>query len=409
MTAAESPVRSPRLALLGVFGSGLLCLTALGAALPVLPRYVAGPVGGGDVAVGVVIGAFAAGAIGARPLAGRLADARGRRAVLCAGALVMALSGVLLFVPAGIPGLVVARVVLGVGEALVFTAGATWVVDLAPTGRRAQSIGLFGLAVWTGLSVGTLAGELVFDFAGFAAVWALTAALPLAGAALVRRMPDPHCAPPPGYVRAPLLPRPSLAPGLALGLASVGYATMASFVVLRLDAAGVGGGALVFTTFTAAVVAARLLGGRLPDRIGARPCAVAAGVAEGVGLALVAAAGSLPVAIAGALVLGIGFSLLYPALALLVVERVEESRRGAALGAFTAFFDLGLGLGAPLAGAIASLGGYPASFVAAAGLSAIGALFVLGGAPLRRRDFGTVAARPTMPSRPLSRARDPRP
>ena len=44
-------------------------------------------------------------------------------------------------------------------------------------------------------------------------------------------------------------------------------------------------------------------------------------------------------------------------LALLVVDRVPDERRGAAMGAFTAFFDLGVGLGAPFAGLVASLAG----------------------------------------------------
>jgi MFS family permease len=195
---------------------------------------------------------------------------------------------------------------------------------------------------------------------------------------------------------------------VALGLASTGYAAMASFVVLHLEETAAGGGAAVFTTFTAAVVGARLLGGRLPDRIGARPCAIVAGAAEAAGLALVAVAGSLAVALAGALVLGVGFSLLYPSLALLVVERVEERRRGAALGAFTAFFDLGIGLGAPLAGVVASLGGYPASFAAAAGLSGLAALVAVRRAPPWGTDSATVARRVSMPFRLRNRARAPR-
>ena len=65
--------------------------------------------------------------------------------------------------------------------------------------------------------------------------------------------------------------------------------------------------------------------------------------------------------------MGAGFSLLFPSLALLVVNRVPEERRGAAMGTFTAFFDLGVGIGSPLAGAAAALGGYEAAFVLAAG------------------------------------------
>ncbi len=58
--------------------------------------------------------------------------------------------------------------------------------------------------------------------------------------------------------------------------------------------------------------------------------------------------------------------MLFPSLALMVVAEVGDDRRGSALGAFTAFFDLGVGLGGPLAGATAALAGYPAVFVLAA-------------------------------------------
>jgi predicted MFS family arabinose efflux permease len=69
--------------------------------------------------------------------------------------------------------------------------------------------------------------------------------------------------------------------------------------------------------------------------------------------------------------MGTAFSLLYPSFSLVVVNRVSEERRGAALGTFTAFFDLGVGVGAPLAGAAAAIGGYPAAFW-------LGAAFALG-------------------------------
>jgi predicted MFS family arabinose efflux permease len=58
--------------------------------------------------------------------------------------------------------------------------------------------------------------------------------------------------------------------------------------------------------------------------------------------------------------------MLFPSLALMVVGEVGGERRGSALGAFTAFFDIGVGLGAPIAGLTASLAGYPAVFVLAA-------------------------------------------
>ena len=75
-------------------------------------------------------------------------------------------------------------------------------------------------------------------------------------------------------------------------------------------------------------------------------------------------------ALLGALIVGVGFSMLFPSLALMVVGEVAEDHRGSAMGAFTAFFDVGVGLGGPIAGATAALAGYSAVFY----LSALAAL-----------------------------------
>ena len=45
------------------------------------------------------------------------------------------------------------------------------------------------------------------------------------------------------------------------------------------------------------------------------------------------------------------------------------------MGTFTAFFDLGIGIGSPLAGLAAAIGGYPAAFALAAAC-ALGTILV---------------------------------
>ena len=70
--------RSPVAAFAGIFVVTLLSLIAVGAVLPVLPRYVRGR-STGNVAVGVVVGCFAFTGLAARPFAGQFADHRGRR------------------------------------------------------------------------------------------------------------------------------------------------------------------------------------------------------------------------------------------------------------------------------------------------------------------------------------------
>lgn len=368
MSEAGGSGRGSRAAFAGIFAVTLLALLSVGAVLPVLPRYVQGPLDAGNVAVGVVIGSYALTGLVCRPFAGRLADTRGRRPAVLLGCGLASLAGLIYLIPAGMAGLIAGRLVLGAGEGMVFTAGSAWIVDLAPRERRGRVIGLYGLAVWSGLSLGPPIGELILHASGYGLVWVFAAAAPLLGGLVALGLPDPF-RPARRAERAPLISEESVRPGLALALASVGYATVAGFVILHLEQRGIGRGSTVFGAFAAMVVITRLVGGNLPDRLGPVRCAVCAAIVEAMGLATLAFAQTLPVAIAGALAMGAAFSLLYPSLSLVVVDRVDESRRGAALGTFTAFFDAGVGLGAPLAGAVAALSGYEGAFLFAAGMA----------------------------------------
>ena len=355
-----SPKRAAFAGIFVVTGLGLL---SVGATLPVIPRYVQGPIGAGDFSVGLVTGAFAVTGLACRPLAGNLADRRGRRPIVILGALLTAVAGALYFIPAGVPGLVVARLFLGAGEGMVYTAGSAWVVDIAPPEKRGRIIGLYGLAIWSGLTLGPPAGELILRASSFEMVWAFAMAAPLLGAVIAWRIPDTFVYTEPGPdERRTWIERKSLVPGLGLALGTMGYAAVAAFLVLHLDELDIGHGAEVFAAFAATVVLARIFGGWLPDRFGPVPCIIGAGVVESAGLVAIMLADSLPLAIAGALAMGAAFSLLLPSLALLVVNRVPESRRGAAMGTFTAFFDVGIGVGSVGAGVAASIGGYPAAF-----------------------------------------------
>ena len=361
-------------AFVGIFAVTFAGLLAVGAVLPVLPRYVHGPLDGGNIAVGIVVGSYAVTGLLLRPLSGRFADRRGRRPTVLIGSLLVAASGFLYLLPLGIGGLILARLVLGAGEGTVFTAGSAWIVDLAPSGRRGRVIGLYGLAVWGALSVGPLIGEVLLHASGYTLVWLFAGTVPLVGAAIASRVPDPY-RPAQGieHEEHPLIAREAVRPGAALALASTGYATVAAFVVLHLDARGIGHGATAFGAFATMVVLTRLVGGDLPDRVGPARVAAVAAVVEAIGLATIGLASSLAVAIAGSLAMGAAFSLLYPSLSLIVVEKVPETRRGAALGTFTAFFDAGVGIGAPLAGSAAALSGYQGAFLLSAAIALVAA------------------------------------
>ena len=373
---ADSQHRRPGLSFAGVFAVTFLGLIAVGAVLPILPRYIRGPLDSSDLAVGVVIGSYAVTGLLLRPVAGRLADTRGRRPTVVVGALMVSLSGLLYLPHLGLPGLILARLVLGAGEGAVYTAGSAWIVDMAPPARRGRILGLYGLAVWGGLSVGPLLGEVLLHATSYSTVWIFAGLLPLLGAAIALRVPDPfqplaHAQP------HPLIAPEAVRPGLAIALASVGYAALAAFIVLLLESRGVGHGATVFAAFAAMIVLARVLAGHLPDRHGPAPVAIGAVLIEAGGLLLIALSHSLPLALVGGMAMGAGFSLLNPSLMLIAVGRVSQEARGAAMGTYTAFFDAGVGIGAPLAGLAAALTSYEGAFVFAAVVAVCSAVLIL--------------------------------
>ena len=361
----RSLTQGPWASFAGIFIVTNLGLLAVGATLPVLPDYVKDELDGSDLEVGIVSGAFAVTGIVCRPIAGLYADRIGRRPTVIAGALLATVAGAMLFVPAGIAGLLISRFFLGAGEGTVFTAGSAWNIDMAPEDRRGRMIGLYGLAIWTGLTLGPPIGVLLQDAGGFNLVWAFACGAPLLGALIASRLPETY-ARRGSEDRGPFISREAVGPGGTFALSVVGFAAVSAFIVLSLDDRGIGHGAEVFSVFAGTVVATRLFAGGLPDRIGAARSAVGAAAIEAIGLVLLGAAESLAVVIVGAIGMGAAFSLLFPSLSLVAVNRVGPARRGAAMGTFTASFDLGMLVGSPAVGAAAAIGGYSAAFYLAA-------------------------------------------
>ena len=73
--------------------------------------------------------------------------------------------------------LLLLRGVAGIGEAALFVAAATLVADLAPPERRAEAASYFSVAVFGGLGIGPIIGELVVGDDRYHAAFGVAAAL----------------------------------------------------------------------------------------------------------------------------------------------------------------------------------------------------------------------------------------
>jgi MFS family permease len=100
-------------------------------------------------------------------------------------------------------------------------------------------------------------------------------------------------------------------------------------------------------------MAGRLIFGHLPDKIGGARVALVCVLIEAVGQALIWLAPSSTMALIGASVTGLGYSLVYPGFGVEAVRHAPPQSRGLAMGAYTAFLDLALGLANPMLGLVA--------------------------------------------------------
>lgn len=373
----ESPVPSRReqplltIPFVTVVTSGLFYFLSIGMQLPTVPKFVKGPLGGTELAVGVIVGSFSMGAVAIRPLAGRLGDRGGRRPLVVVGALLVAASVALYTLIESEVMLFAARLLGGVGEAAFFVGAGTMVTDLAPVERRGEAISYWSVAVYGGLAMGPTLGELVLSGDHYDRVWVVAALLSVF-AALVGLVTHETADLESDHEPAPLINRTALGPGTVLFLGMISMSGFAAFVPLYVLDIGMRDSGMVFLLYGSTVLLVRLLGAKIPDRLGALRSGTIAMSLAATGLGIVFLTGNVVGLYTGTFVFSIGMSLLYPAMLTMALIGVPDSERGSAVGTVSSFFDLAQGIGAAVLGLSVALAGFRTAFATAAVFMVIG-------------------------------------
>jgi MFS family permease len=347
-----------------------LSFAAIGSTLPLMPLYLRQDLGLDRFWTGVLVGMLSAAALVGRLWAGPFADRHGRRAGLWVGFVLCSVAGVLYLPWFGVTGMAIGRLAHGLGEAFILTGAVAWMVDTAPDGQRSQALGYLASGVWGGLAVGPLVAEFMATFPHTAMLVAGSGMLS-AAILFATQAPVVHV----GESKPKLRLGVVALPGSILGFTNIGYAVLAAFMPLLLDARGVAGGP-AFTAFAMTVLSSRLLLGSLPDRLGPRKTLLGGLAIMAAGFSLLLVSHNIPMSVLSAAIVGFGYSFPWPSLAVIVVARVAEHERASALAAMTAFFDLFVAVGAAVAGAIGNHFGLAPVFLFAIA-NVLGALIIV--------------------------------
>ncbi|MPZ73990.1 MAG: MFS transporter [Nitriliruptorales bacterium] len=332
--------------------------------------------------------------------AGTLADRYGRKPVLLAGWL-FAVPVPLLLIWAPTWGWVVfANVLLGVNQGLAWSVTVIMKIDLVGPHRRGTAMGFneaagYGAVAVAAWATGAIAhnwglrpGPFLLGLAFAAVGIGLSAGFVRETAGHVAHEAGNHGRSVDGHAadvsarqvfalgtwrdrslssasRAGLVN--NLNEGMAWGLFPV------YFAAADLDLATVG----LLTAVAPAVWGIGQLGtGALSDRIGRKWLIAAGQLTQAAGLLLIAAGETFAVWAAGSAMLGAGTAMAYPTLIAAVGDVAHPAWRGAAIGVYRLWRDIGFAVGAVVAGALADLYSVATAVVVVAAVTAASALDV---------------------------------
>lgn len=104
--------------------------------------------------------------------AGRMGDMLGRRKIFTAGMIVFTLSMILLAFTPGIRWLIGARILQGVGGAMMFGTNMAILTSVFPQGERGRAMGINVTAVYLGLASGPFLGGILTRYLGWRSIFA---------------------------------------------------------------------------------------------------------------------------------------------------------------------------------------------------------------------------------------------
>lgn len=342
-----------------------------------LPRYLTG-VGLPDWQVGLVLGATAIASLIARPISGVLTDRFGHKRMLLIGAIALTAGAIGVVLTGQVVILFVLRILQSLGYVIFTTAGTALVSQLATPEERSKKIAYFGLAANFAITMTPGAMDTLLPWIGLLSAFWLSGGM-AAGAGLMTRALR--------YDVTADRATQSLALGefwrfprqlwLSMGVSALfgaGFGAYFQYFAVLLERRSISAPA-VFAAYGLSIIATRLIFGRYLDRIGFARVLIASALLMTVGLVVAAYGFSLPMLILAAALIATGGGFFHP---MLIAHHVTmlPSRPGWAVACFYFGFDLGIGGGAWLLGAVLNGSGLTALYLTAAFLTLATLLFI---------------------------------
>ncbi len=357
-----------------------------------LPAFLEG-LGATEVTIGTILGVGSIASLASRGLIGSALDRLGRKPIIMTGHVINIVSilAYLLVRDLG-PYVYMAAIVRSLAEALLFTSMATIAADVVPVQRRTEGLALFGVSGQAPLALGGVLGDVILSRSDFDTLFWVTAVIAffglLAAAPLIEARPDHDTEGRHGVVGALVSRR--LRP---FWMVSLVFATALTglFVFLKtyVGELGFGSVGLFLASYSGTAIVLRLVGAKLPARVGDVRLLRISLVVMAVGFGVLASATDAAWIVASGILGGIGHGYAFPIISSAIVTRSHHRDRGATISVFVAFFPFATVVGGPALGWLIERFGYSAMYGLLAFVITVAAILV---GPWERRTERSIAA-----------------
>lgn len=293
----------------------------------------------------------------------RLMAILGYRRTMEIGIALMGFPALLLLVSADqitILGVAAAR---GVGLALSIVAGTALAATQFPLHRRAEGLGIYGVAI----SIPSIAllplGLWLAERYGFNLVFGSNALIAVTGLAIGRKLPTIHPGQKPSHSIITELRDPGIArPTIIFSLSTLAVGILVTYLALAVPDESRSVAAMGLFVQAACTTLSRWGAGRLGDRIGSQRLLAPSMLLTAIGMGCLVPTGQSVAVLAGMALFGIGLGGAQNASLSMLFERARHDRVAQVSVIWNLAYDAGMGVGAVGFGLLSGMTGYAWGF-----------------------------------------------
>lgn len=367
---------------------GLVCLSSFlfsasfNMLIPELPAYLSAM--GGAQYKGLIIALFTLTAGLSRPFSGKLTDTIGRVPVMAVGSMVCFVCGFLYPVLTSVAGFLFLRLLHGFSTGFKPTATSAYVADLVPSDKWGEAMGVHGVCFSTGLAIGPAIGsEITAQFPinylfYCSSVFALLSIVILAN--MKETLPNKqkfkltHLK----ISSKEIIEWRVLPSSLIILWSYISYGAILTVISDWSKYLGTGNKGLFFMVFTISSLLIRFIAGKVSDQYGrvvVLKISLSLLILALLGIGFANSSFTLMIA---SIVYGVATGMLSPTATAWTIDLSRPKHRGKAVATMYIFLEIGIGLGALLAGAIflEDVTVIPSIFYTCAGITLIALLYL---------------------------------